>query len=104
MEERLEDANVAGPLASPHNWQDMESLAVWCRAAAALQPDGTDVPATRCEVCIASTSQPHSYPYVWHEIRLQQLVEFHTIRWDLSIASCLCAGCCNAASIPRGSR
>lgn len=51
MEERLEEANMAGPLASPHNWQDMESLVVWCRAAAALQPDGTDVPATRCEVC-----------------------------------------------------
>ena len=51
MEERLEEANVAGPLASPHNWQDMESLVVWCRAAAALQPDGTGVPATRCEVC-----------------------------------------------------
>ncbi|KAL3152041.1 hypothetical protein ABBQ32_001154 [Trebouxia sp. C0010 RCD-2024] len=49
MEERLEEANMAGPLASPHNWQDMESLVVWCRAAAALQPDGTDVPATRCE-------------------------------------------------------
>ena len=60
MEERLEDANVAGPLASPHNWQDMESLAVWCRAAAALQPDGTDVPAARCEVCIAFTSTPPS--------------------------------------------
>ena len=52
MEERLEEANMAGPLASPHNWQDMESLVVWCRAAAALQPDGTAVPATRCEVCM----------------------------------------------------
>ena len=54
MEERLEEANTAGPLASPHNWQDMESLVVWCRAAAALQPDGTDVPAIRCEVCLLS--------------------------------------------------
>ncbi len=50
MEERLEEANIAGPLASPHNWHDMESLVVWCRAAAALQPDGTGVPSTRCEV------------------------------------------------------
>lgn len=50
MEDRLEEANVAGPLASPHNWEDMESLAVWCRAAAALQPDGTEVPCKRCEV------------------------------------------------------
>lgn len=58
MEERLEEANLAGPLASPHNWQDMESLVVWCRAAAALQPDGTDVPATRCEVCPYLSTQP----------------------------------------------
>ena len=71
MEERLEDANVAGPLASPHNWQDMESLVVWCRAAAALQPDGTDVPATRCEVCTAYASTPYSYVYVQHQIGLQ---------------------------------
>ncbi|KAL0051057.1 hypothetical protein WJX82_001206 [Trebouxia sp. C0006] len=56
MEERLEEANVAGPLASPHNWQDMESLVVWCRAAAALQPDGTDVPSTRCEAVEAQMS------------------------------------------------
>ena len=58
MEERLEEANVAGPLASPHNWHDMESLVVWCRAAAALQPDGTDVPATRCEVCVLPVDDP----------------------------------------------
>lgn len=50
MEERLEEASLAGPLASPHSWQDMESLVVWCRAAAALQPDGTQVPTARCEV------------------------------------------------------
>ncbi|DBA81919.1 TPA: hypothetical protein ACH3X1_007632 [Trebouxia sp. C0004] len=56
MEERLEEAHVAGPLASPHNWQDMESLVVWCRAAAALQPDGTVVPATRCEAVEAQMS------------------------------------------------
>lgn len=55
MEDRLEEANVAGPLASPHNWEDMESLAVWCRAAAALQPDGTEVPCKRCEVRTLST-------------------------------------------------
>jgi hypothetical protein len=61
MEERLEEANVAGPLASPHNWQDMESLVVWCRAAAALQPDGTDVPATRCEVCPSPANISDSY-------------------------------------------
>ena len=57
MEERLEEANMVGPLASPHNWQDMESLVVWCRAAAALQPDGTDVPATRCEVSLLAWYQ-----------------------------------------------
>lgn len=50
MEDRLEEASVAGPAASPHNWEDMESLAGWCRAAAALQPDGTEVPCKRCEV------------------------------------------------------
>ena len=61
MEERLEEANVAGPLASPHNWHDMESLVVWCRAAAALQPDGTNVPATRCEVTCACICTPKSY-------------------------------------------
>lgn len=61
MEERLEEASVAGPLASPHNWHDMESLVVWCRAAAALQPDGTDVPATRCEVTPACIYTPKSY-------------------------------------------
>lgn len=67
MEDRLEEANVAGPLASPHNWEDMENLAVWCRAAAALQPDGTDIPCKRCEVystthqLTAATSRPRTH-------------------------------------------
>ena len=50
MEERLEEAGTSAPLSSPHSWEDMGSLVLWCRNAAALQPDGTRVPVVRCEV------------------------------------------------------
>ena len=30
--------------------QDLESLILWCRGAAALQPDATTLPLQRCEV------------------------------------------------------
>ena len=30
--------------------QDLESLILWCRGAAALQPDATSTPLQRCEV------------------------------------------------------
>ena len=41
---------MSAALSSPHSWEDMESLVLWCRSAAALQPDGTRAPAVRCEV------------------------------------------------------
>lgn len=44
MEERLEESDGSGAL------EDLESLVIWCRNAASLQPDGTKLPATRCEV------------------------------------------------------
>ena len=55
MEERLEEAGTSAPLSSPHSWEDMGSLVLWCRNAAALQPDGTRVPVIRCEVGVFLT-------------------------------------------------
>ncbi|KAK9828880.1 hypothetical protein WJX72_002570 [[Myrmecia] bisecta] len=49
MEERLEDAAASGLGPSGVEWDDLENLIVWCRSAAALQPDGTKLPTSRCE-------------------------------------------------------
>ena len=42
---------LAGALdtVSPDEWEDLENLLVWSRAAAALQPDATSTPASRCQ-------------------------------------------------------
>ena len=91
MEDRLEDANVAGPLASPHNWEDIESLAVWCRAAAALQPDGTEVPCKRCEVQPEPAYMSAHTVFSQHNAPLLQATVVVTYPLPDTLASCIVA-------------
>ena len=52
MEERMEGRSLGG--LAP-DWEDLETLVLACRTAAALQPDGTSIPAERCEVATLTT-------------------------------------------------
>lgn len=50
MQDRYEQAESSGRLQQLQEWDILEGLIVWCRNAAALQPDGTKQPVLRCEV------------------------------------------------------
>lgn len=64
MQDRYEQAEASGRT-QQHlaEWDLLEGLIVWCRNAAALQPDGTKQPVLRCEVRL--TSQAASKAPSW---------------------------------------